>query len=39
MINLFNYNFHADQEIEGRGNRAEQLYMSGDTTMITVGGG
>ncbi|XP_023326393.1 TBC1 domain family member 24 isoform X2 [Eurytemora carolleeae] len=28
-----------NKEIEGRGNRAEQLYMSGDTTMITVGGG
>ena len=25
--------------VEGRGDRAEQLFMSGDNTMITVGGG
>lgn len=28
-----------DQEMEGRGDRAEQLFMSGDDTMISIGGG
>eukprot|EP00088_Acartia_fossae_P055676 TRINITY_DN6464_c2_g1_i2.p1 TRINITY_DN6464_c2_g1~~TRINITY_DN6464_c2_g1_i2.p1 ORF type:complete len:522 (-),score=102.22 TRINITY_DN6464_c2_g1_i2:950-2515(-) len=28
-----------DKEIEGKGDRAEQLFMSGDDTMISIGGG